>query len=297
MGEIFSRGCVAGTLFGYVMPYAPELKVKYLEAYKGAYCGLCKELGRQYGIFSRFLLNYDLLFLALLQDGMAAEAPGFCRERCIAHPFHKRQVCKQTAGLTHAADALILLAYYKWLDTIADEGFFKRTAARLCKPFFERWHRQAAARRPQLDNDLRAASEKQFALEKANTANLDAAAEPTGMMVSAIFAECRQEEREKRILKRLGMFAGQVIYLLDAAEDYEEDRRKGRYNPLVLLYDDSFTAKEAAKARIQMARGEMALCYNLLEFPLYKELLDNILFLGLGIAAEHAGTKINPMAV
>lgn len=272
-------------------PYAPELKVKELESYKGAYCGLCKELGRKYGLLSRFLLNYDLLFLALLQDGLSSSTPHFCKERCIAHPFSKRTVCSHTAGLSYAADALVLLAYYKLLDTLQDERFFKKWAAALCRPLLAHWRKKAAALHKELDEALCTASEKQFALEKEKNRSLDAACEPTGMMVSAIFAGCLAGEDKQGALRRLGMFSGQVIYLLDAAEDFEDDRRLGRYNPLVLQFDSRQEALEAARQRVQMARGEMALCYQLLDLPLYKELLDNIIFLGLEGAVQNIGTK------
>lgn len=53
-------------LFGYIRPFQPELRIKEYEAYKSVYCGLCKELGRQYGIFARFTLSYDFTFLAIL---------------------------------------------------------------------------------------------------------------------------------------------------------------------------------------------------------------------------------------
>jgi len=81
-------------LFGYVLPCKPELKVREWTRYRAYYCGLCKELGREYGLFSRFLLNYDLVLLALCADTARGEAPAACSERCIAsvakHPVLPR---------------------------------------------------------------------------------------------------------------------------------------------------------------------------------------------------------------
>ena len=62
-------------MFGYVLPCKPELKVREWTRYRAYYCGLCKELGREYGLFSRFLLNYDLVLLALCADAARGEAP------------------------------------------------------------------------------------------------------------------------------------------------------------------------------------------------------------------------------
>ena len=55
-------------MFGYVLPLTAELKVREWHAYRAYYCGLCKELKREYGFLSRFLLNYDLVLPALLAD-------------------------------------------------------------------------------------------------------------------------------------------------------------------------------------------------------------------------------------
>ena len=53
-------------MFGYIKPFQPELKVREAEDYKAIYCGLCKELGRSYGIFARMTLSYDFAFMAML---------------------------------------------------------------------------------------------------------------------------------------------------------------------------------------------------------------------------------------
>ena len=39
-------------VFGYLKPDKPELKIREYEEYKSVYCGLCKYLGKDYGIVS-----------------------------------------------------------------------------------------------------------------------------------------------------------------------------------------------------------------------------------------------------
>ena len=68
-------------MFGYIKPYAPELKVKEQEAYRAVYCGLCKELGRSYGQLSRMTLSYDFAFLSVLAMGVRGEAVEFRQDR------------------------------------------------------------------------------------------------------------------------------------------------------------------------------------------------------------------------
>ena len=84
------------------------------------------------------------------------------------------------------------------------------------------------------------------------------------------------DQTEKRILHRLGYMLGRYMYLCDAIDDLDDDIKKNRFNPLRNYPDDSefdavlrFTAAEAANA------------YALLKVRHFKEILDNIMFLGL----------------
>lgn len=119
-------------MFGYVLPCKPEMKVREWQAYRAYYCGLCKQLAREYGLLARMLLNYDLVLLAMLADGLA-DTPGCARpERCIAGPLNRRPVCAATPGLSLAADALVLTAFYKLDDDVADERFSAGCAREPC---------------------------------------------------------------------------------------------------------------------------------------------------------------------
>ena len=121
-------------MFGYVLPCKPELKVREWTRYRAYYCGLCKELGREYGLFSRFLLNYDLVLLALCADTARGEAPTACSERCIASAA-KHPVLPASAGTRLAASALALTAYYKLADDLHDDPFFRRLPKWCLRPF------------------------------------------------------------------------------------------------------------------------------------------------------------------
>ena len=64
-------------LFGYIRPKIPELKVREYDQYKGIYCSLCKRMGKEYGIASRFALSYDSTFLVLMMLGLEASVHRF----------------------------------------------------------------------------------------------------------------------------------------------------------------------------------------------------------------------------
>lgn len=278
-------------MFGYVMPVKCEMRVRDFEAYRASYCGVCKELGRRYGVFSRLLLNYDLVLLALLADALSGEEGDMRREGCFVNPVAKRATLHDTAGLALAGDGLILLSYHKLRDNLADEGFFRRLGIRFSQPYLSLKYRRAAGRRPELAQMVAAQMAAQMALEQSALADVDAACEPTGRMCEALFAAAAQNEAQRPVLARLGLFAGQIVYLLDAAEDYEEDTQKNRYNVFVCAGMNKEQAVEAARRRCRMAAGEIALCYNLLDIKKNKDILDNIFFLGLPAGIAQAGKK------
>ncbi len=278
-------------MFGYVLPVKCEMKVKDFDAYRAAYCGLCMQLKASYGNVSRLFLNYDLVLVAVLADALSGEAGTVRARACVASPVAKHAMLHGTPGLSLAADALVLLTHQKLCDNIQDEPFPKSVLYRAGQPFSAGPYKKAKQRRPALAAVVEEQMARQRNIEAAKSDSMDEAADPTAKMCEAIFAAAAPDEKNRAILGRLGLFAGQIVYLLDAAEDFDEDAAKGRYNPLVAAGLSKADAVEKVKTRCRMAAGEIALCYNLLEPKRYRDILDNIFFLGLPVGIEAAGTK------
>lgn len=278
-------------MFGYVTPDKGELKVREFECYRAMYCGLCMQLKKDYGFVSRLLLNYDLVTVALLADGLSGQQGCPRARRCVANPIRRRCMQHNTDGLRLAADALVLTCWYKLADDLADEGLARRAAAWALRLLLGRARKKAAAARPQLDQALAGQTARQQAMEKAGCAHPDEAAEPTGQMTAAIFAACAATPEQEHILRRMGLFLGKILYWLDAAEDFGQDQRRGRYNVFIRMGLSREKAAETAALQCRLAAGEVARCYNLLELKLNRPLLDNILFLGLPAGIRRAGEK------
>ncbi len=278
-------------MFGYVLPARCELKVRDFETYRAVYCGVCKQLGKSYGVFSRFLLNYDLVLVGLVADALTGEAGRCCVEGCFANPLARHHTLHGTEGLKLASDGLVMLSWHKLRDNLDDERLGKRFLYTLARPFLGHMYKKAAAKKPQLAQLMAQQMARQAQLEAEGCDNIDAICEPTALMCAAIFAEAAQSEDQRRILHRLGLFAGQIVYLLDAAEDYADDAKKGRYNVFLRQGLTALQAAETARARCRMAAGEIALCYNLLHPAQHKDILDNIFFLGLPHGIAMAGVK------
>ena len=139
-------------MFGYVRACRPELKIKEYETYKAVYCSLCKNLGKSYGILSRFTLSYDFTFLALLNMSLTDGCDGFHQKRCAFNPLKKCNYCKNDDAIDMPAAAAMIMLYYKILDNIADERGFKRLGYWCLKPIFSSAHKKAAKKYPQIED-------------------------------------------------------------------------------------------------------------------------------------------------
>lgn len=268
-------------MFGYVKPYNPELRVRELEEYKAVYCGLCKQLGRSFGVFARFTLSYDFAFLAMLKTALDREiCPETERCACIAHPFCKRIRVRENAAMQMAARAAMISVYYKLLDDREDEGFFRRIGAALLLPFAKRARRKALAFADGAAADEAAAkmSAAQAQLEAEKCQIPDAAAEPTANFLAAVLKNCAATAEQAAVLERFGYLLGRYVYLCDALDDLEDDRRRGRYNPFLYAGGE---AAIAAKNALFLTTAELSDDFDLLELHRYEGILENIIRIGL----------------
>ena len=280
-------------MFGYIRPVEPQLRVCELNTYKAVYCGLCRQLGRSFGLLARFTLSYDTTFLALLGMGLGAGDPEMAPGRCPFHPLRKMPLCGGTPALAFSADMAALVLWWKLRDDLADEGIGKRLLARLGLFLTKGAYRKAAARHRSLDEAFRRMTENQQALESRSCSNVDEAAEPTAAALSAVFAALGQEEKQQRVLGRLGYLLGRFAYLADALDDLAEDRCKGRYNPFLLAHagTEPEELRRQCLSSLYLTIGETELTYRLLEVRRFGPILENILTLGLMSQADRLAKK------
>ncbi len=274
-------------MFGYVQICKPELRLREYEQYRGVYCSLCKTLGKRYGAMLRLTLSYDMTFLALLTMALKPQGVGFCKSRCTYNPAKRCLACSDTETLDKTADTAALLSFYQCLDTVEDERFFHSLKARLMLPFLRRYHKKAKLRQPALDAQIAEMMQKQAAVEAAKTASADAAAEPFAAFMQLLFSPLG-EGTQKTVLARFGYCLGRYIYLADAAEDLEEDGRRGRYNPFVLscrvnVNDPAEVAacRQYAGEALRSCQAECIAAYDLLEIRRFDGILKNILECGV----------------
>lgn len=263
-------------MFGYVCVNKQELKIKDYETYRGYYCGLCGDLHKRYGRIGQMLLNYDMTFLAVLLTGLYE--PGEAKEerRCATHPLQRHRMI-HNEFTEYAADITVLLSYQKAVDDWRDErSRTKRALAAALRSDYQRLKVKYPRQAKTLDQcvGLLAQAERQ------NSRDLDYVAGLTGRFLGEMFA--RRDDIWQEDLRSLGFYLGKFVYLMDAFEDMERDRKHGNYNILLGMQREHPEAfdKTAEMILVDM----MSHCSRVFEkLPILRgaEILRNILYSGV----------------
>ena len=265
-------------MFGYLQIHKDELKIKEYEAYKSVYCGLCKQLGRDYGFMTRLILSYDCTFYAILLMSLKRSCTGFSDGRCKFNPLKKCKFadCKDNA-YSKASALSVISAYYKVVDDIDDSGFFKRIALKIAKPFFGRRQKKAARRFPEIEIIVSEMMKNQKAAENDELVTIDKAANPTAKMISDLAALEGGNDLQKRVLSEFGYQIGRWVYLIDAADDYEKDKKSGNFNPFIKA---DINDKDYINSVLSQSLARAYDAYNLLDIIDFKPIIDNMMLYG-----------------
>jgi hypothetical protein len=261
-----------------------QLNEEQLSVYRSYYCGLCRSLKRQFGNFGRLTLNYDMTFMVLLLADLLDPQTVVEEGRCIVHPKKKRKLA-QNQMIDYGAAMNILLAYHNLMDDWRDEGkTAARTAAGRLKKYIpaieEQYPAQSKAIRDALD---------QLGLEEQGTPrDLDTAANLSGRMLGELFVY--QKDYWAEDCRRFGEAIGRFVYWMDAYEDLEKDRKKGRYNPFKLIADRP-DYEQRVEELLKATLGEAALILERLPLVEHLDILRNILYSGIWSKYEQLKNK------
>lgn len=270
-------------MFGYVRPDVPELRVRELERFKACYCGLCHELGREYGVAGRSILNYDFVFLAMLLWG-DTETCGYELRRCPANLCKKRCVCKSAYPLTIAAGYSVILAYWKADDAVRDCAGVKRLGAKFVRLFLSRAYKKASEKYGDFDREVRARLLELSELEAGRAASLDRPADEFARLLSS--ASLAEDKSSRRALEQVLYHVGRVIYLADACFDLAEDAKSGGYNPVAARYglagpDVPEEVKESLLETMLASARLAAAAFELLPVSYWTPVTANIIYSGI----------------
>ncbi len=214
-------------MFGYVMANTSKLGRAEFEQYQSYYCGLCKTLKSRFGKKGQITLNYDMTFLAIILTALYEPETKEKKIHCLLHPKAKHMTRKNVM-VEYAADMNIALTYHKCKDDWQDEKSLKGfLGARL----FEHKYKDIAKRYERQCQAMEKSLEELMKCEQRKENHLDTVSRCFGMLTEEIFVYKKDEWESS--LRRIGFYLGKFIYLLDAYDDLERDKKTKSYNPLI----------------------------------------------------------------
>lgn len=266
-------------MFGYLQIQKSELLVREFEAYKAVYCGLCKQMGKDYSFLARLSLSYDCTFYAMLIMSVKRSCKGFKDGRCKFNPLKKcKFAVSEDDSYSKASAFSVISAYYKLKDNLSDDSFFKKLLTYMVMPFFSCWRKKAVKKHPEIDAIVSEMMDMQCKAEHSENTSLDMSAHPTAYMLANLFALEAKNEMDKRVYYEFGYHLGRWIYLIDAADDLQKDIKNGNFNPFRNIRSDNLKEYITAVLNQSLARAYDA--YNLIDIKDFKGILDNMMLLG-----------------
>ena len=258
-------------MFGYVVANTAALTEEEKQRYQAVYCGLCREIGRRSGQTARLSLTYDLSFLILLLSSLYEPRETEKTESCIIHL--KKRPWTANIFTEYAADLNVYLSYYKLLDDKRDEG---RHTGRGYARMLERQSRRIELIWPRQCGVIREKLEALSGIEERREPLPDIAANVFGELMGELFVY-DPEDYWVDTLRDFGQGLGRFVYLMDAAVDYERDKKSGAYNPLVL----ADIPPETMRSALTLLMGEAVRAFEHLPLEQDMSLMRNILYGGV----------------
>ena len=126
---------------------------------------------------------------------------------------------------------------------------------------------------------------------------IDKPAEMFGELLSSIMSE-GLSENGKTIAATIGRHIGKWIYIVDAIDDYRDDVKHGRFNPIARAYGVDGLNKdqrEGIESALKNELLEAEKAFDLIEYidADSKGIIENIIYLGMPEVAKGVIEKVN----
>ena len=224
-------------MFGFL--YAPSVKCGSAihSEYRSLFCGLSCQLHNDYNAVARFLVNRDSTFLALVGASIAGN-PCCSTSRTCCNPLTSpRDIVTDDLSLQYSAAVTVSGLATKLQDNIEDESGLKSLLPKIGSKLIESSTDTAIGTLnslgfPTLKVQQSLATQSEI---EASSPDFIAASQPTATAYGAIFSHLSTLHHSPQYatpLQQLGASLGRLIYWRDAVDDWEDDQKKGRFNPL-----------------------------------------------------------------
>lgn len=290
--------CGGFNVLGYVRAFKPEMKIKDYELYRGVYCSLCYALGRNYSPIAQLFLSYDFAFAAVIRLAVMQDCFTFSQKRCPYNPAKKCMICSRKSELDFCSHAVIITVYYKVLDNLRDKGLKSKLIAALIYPLIRLMHKKAVHLAPEIEKIIGESMKKQSELEMKNNVGIDEAAHPSADALGSVISLGFGDDLKNK-LYFLGYMVGRFVYILDAADDLEDDVKSGSFNPFKAEFadikDEECRRNFAKKAdeMLNLTHSGALDALDEIEKNRFEDILENIVFDGLDHSRKTVLGKYN----
>ena len=261
-------------MFGYVTINKAEMKFKEFDVYHGYYCGLCKNMEKSYGPLGQMTLSYDMTFAALLLSSLYETEVVSKMTSCIAHPFEKH-LTYDNEIIKYIADMNVILAMYKCQDDWNDE---KKLHKKIYGDILKSLSKKQRKLYKEKETEIKDLLDKMSECEKASSTDVDYISGLFGNIMGVILTYKNDEWSD--CLRKLGFYLGKFVYILDAYEDLDKDKKKGNYNPF-LSREHTEEFEEEIKMVLTLMMSECCKAFEQLPILENAQILRNILYSGV----------------
>ena len=275
-------------MHGRLRPYLPELTIRDYNTYIRYLRGVRRQLYKDYGFYACHLLRYNGVLFAILSDSLAGRIPTCDRQR-VPGTLCWRKTMSQTQGIRLAAQVEVLMGWHNLQDRSYSElRPFKRVMRAADRLLLRRAYQQAVKENPAFERLFWQEREQAKVQMDLSAKNYALAAEPMSNIFGALYSSLATDDpNQRKSMRYIGSSIGRIFYLLDKAERFETDRRKGRYNVFVVNeLTGQAAAVENARRQALAAANDLMRVYSMLDVKLNRSLLDNIMLLGLHHAVD-----------
>lgn len=294
MGEI--------RIFGYLRPFNNELKMKWISEYKLEYCTLCHGLRENFGILSTLLLNYECTFLYIFLTAINPSEP--TEEEIFQCPlsfWNKKETKISSDALEYASFVNYHLTFLKAYDGCEDSKWLKKAGYKFLFWVMSKNKKYLFLRKKfsgmvkKTDNSCN----ELYRLEASGCSDYDLCSAAMGNVLYEIMDFYLKEhpaENSEAILlfaKHLGMWT----YLIDAYDDFEDDKKAGRFNPLTLFAaasnpeDSSQYCIISGEMMLRMMAANLCSIQRNIAFYRHNEIIENIVSYGTRSAVQRIKNK------
>ena len=246
-------------MFGYITIDKEELKLKHFKEYQSFYCGICNALRKRYGLFYTMFLNYEVVFLYLFLDAICCHRDKTRIDlRCPINPLMKKNNLFSNELLDYVCFVNVYLVIMKCRDDFKDD---KNINKKLLEKIISRniiykeniiRYKDLIEKLDLIINDL-----NDFESNIEDT-TFNQCSSTMGKFLSCVimyYINLKREikeETELRIIENISDHLGRWLYLIDAYDDFDKDKKENKFNLLNLIGEKSKDRNEIIQNAVSM---------------------------------------------